>query len=131
MSNFDLSGVVKNELAQSTSNAKYEKAVKFLQEVAKQLEAAVPNVTFIATPSYPTNIGRQWLVQAVMPNTDHKQTVFRAYIESDGLIRFDFYGEDLVECKTPRSAQKAVLDFFTRQTSIDMLRDIGQMANSY
>lgn len=95
----------------------YERGLATIKEAAASIERwfrAGKNVSVIVEPGYAVSAGQQLNVVIRIPSRSVRDTLFRAYLAIDGTISFDFFGEELVECRTPQEAEQKVLDFLAR-----------------
>lgn len=96
----------------------YEASLATIKRAAASIErwfkARKKSVTVTVEPGYLVNSGQQLNVTIRIPGQHVADTLFRAYLATDGTVNFDFYGEELVQCTTPQETEQAVLAFLER-----------------
>src|ERR1700693_109849 len=66
-------------------------------------------------PGFQANMGQQLRVNVRIPSKHFRDTLFRAYVPTDGLpIHLDLYGEVPARCDNLQEVQQEVLDFIGR-----------------
>lgn len=100
----------------------YRTSYEWLKEIAQsiegQLNSGLPEPESIVVdvePGFQANIGQQLRVVIRIPNKQFRDTLFRAYIPTDGLpIYLDLYSEEPEQCANREELEQKVLGFLQR-----------------
>jgi hypothetical protein len=66
-------------------------------------------------PGYQVNYGQQYNVKIFIPAKHFEETLFRAYIPTDGQkVHLDFYGEQLISCDSPQEFLREIKAFLSK-----------------
>ncbi len=88
-----------------------------VQSIQDYINVAHPNMVYIeVVPDGAGGLyGRQFSVILKIPNKQYQEKLFRTYICSDDKpIFLDFWGDDLIECKTNDALENHILEFLSK-----------------
>jgi hypothetical protein len=105
-----------------SSGDPYSTSYEWLKEIARsiegQLNSGLPEPESIVVdlePGFQANIGQQLRVVIRIPKKQFRDTLFRAYIPTDGLpIYLDLYSEEPEQCASREELEQKVLGFLQR-----------------
>jgi len=91
----------------------YDQLKQIAGSIERKLNKGLPGtpVKIEIEPGFQANMGQQLRVIVRIPDKQFRDTLFRAYIDDDGVIHLDLYGEEPVRCNSQQELQDEIIRF--------------------
>ncbi len=105
----------------------YRSVLDTLHEVAHAIAAAggIADALVRAVPGFETNLGQEVKVVLSIPSQPYQETLFRAYVPTDGFpVALDLYGEATEPCADTKELEDRIIGFLASapmRTKFDLL----------